>query len=262
MKRTGREVRSDGSGSIRGTAGVSLAPCAACDARRSMDRAHASASGITSHVDAAGREANLGFGAAASRGFVLTLTALYALLWILLAIEPFDRSDWALENLLVAVVIPTVAILHRRLSLSRISFALIAVFMVLHAFGAHYTYAQVPLGDAMKDSFDLSRNHFDRLVHGAFGLLLYFPLRESYVRGLGLRGAASWYFPAMSLLAWSGCYEVLESWVALIVSPELGAQFLGSQGDEWDAQKDMTCALVGVLVAFGIERAIRAARGR
>lgn len=232
------------------------------DPRRARDRAHASASRSTLRVDDARRKANLDFGAAATRGFVLTLSASYALLWILLAIEPFDRSDWALENLLVAVVIPTVAILHRRLSLSRISFSLIAVFMVLHAFGAHYTYAQVPLGDAMKNAFDLSRNHFDRVVHGAFGLLVYFPLREAYVRGLGVRGAASWYFPAMSIVAWSGLYEVLESWVALIVSPELGAQFLGSQGDEWDAQKDMTCALVGVLLAFGIERGIRATRGR
>ena len=123
---------------------------------------------------------------------------------------------------------------------------------MLHAIGAHYTYAKVPFGFWLKDIFELSRNHFDRIVHFAFGLLLAYPAYELVVRAANARKGWAAVLAMLTAISMSGLFEVLESWVAQIVSPELGAAYLGTQGDEWDAQKDMTMAISGVLIAMGL----------
>ena len=103
----------------------------------------------------------------------------YLLWWSALAISPLDRSDWLLENLLVFILIGALVATYRLFPLSNASYLLLTVFLTLHAVGAHYTYAKVPLGFWMQDAFDLSRNHFDRIVHFAFGLLVGYPVREA-----------------------------------------------------------------------------------
>jgi putative membrane protein len=127
---------------------------------------------------------------------------------------------------------------------------LITIFMTLHTVGAHYTYEHVPLGYWMKDIFGLQRNHFDRIVHFAFGLLLIYPVREVLLRLVRAPSFWTYFLPFTIVLAMSGYFEVLESWVAQIVDPELGAAYLGTQGDVWDAQKDMTAAMIGALVSL------------
>lgn len=174
----------------------------------------------------------------------------YLLLWVVLAISPVDRRDWLLENILTVLLVAVLMATHRAFPLSNASYVLIASFMVLHAIGAHYTYSKVPLGFWLKEAFDLSRNHFDRLVHFAFGLLLAYPMREILMRRAGIRGAWSYVLAVLAVMACSAFFEVVESWVAQIVSPELGVAYLGTQGDEWDAQKDETAALTGALLAM------------
>src|SRR6266536_4303830 len=102
----------------------------------------------------------------------------YALFWVVLAIHPVDRSDWFLENLLVfataSVLIPT----YRKFQLSNLSYALILLFLALHAIGAHYTYAKVPACFCLMDLLHLKRNHYDRVIHFGFGFLLIYPMRE------------------------------------------------------------------------------------
>ena len=176
------------------------------------------------------------------------LLAWYVLLWSLLAIAPLDRKDWALENVLAIVLVGTLIATHRRFRFSSISYILITLFMTLHAIGAHYTYAEVPLCFWLKDSLSLSRNPFDRLVHFAFGLLFAYPLKELVVRTAGVRGFWSVYLPISGTMAQSGFFELVEGLVAQIVNPDLGAAYLGTQGDEWDAQKDMAAALVGAVL--------------
>jgi len=188
------------------------------------------------------------------------LLVLYLALWAALAISPLDRSDWLLENLLVFVFVGGLAATYRRLPLSDLSYVLIALFLALHAVGAHYTYAKVPLGFWLKDAFDLSRNHFDRIVHFSFGLLLGYPIRETLLRIIKTSHVWIFFLAFQVVLAWSGLFELLESWVAQIVSPELGAAYLGTQGDSWDAQSDMTAALIGAGLCFtGIVAARRGA---
>jgi len=193
---------------------------------------------------------------AAGRSLPCLLLAGYLLLWGLLAIAPIDRHDWLLENLLAVTLVAMLVLTYRRFPFSNLSYVLIALFMVLHAIGAHYTYAKVPAGFWLQETFSLSRNPFDRLVHFSYGLLLVLPIRELLMRLAGVRGLWSYYLPISAVLAQSGFFEVVEAVVATIVSPELGSAYLGTQGDEWDAQKDMTAAFTGSLLMTGVAAAL------
>lgn len=194
-----------------------------------------------------------------ARHLLLGLLLAYGVFWIWLAIDPLNRRDWLLENLLVLTLIPLLLLTYRRFEFSLTSYCLIALFLVLHAFGAHYTYAEVPLGFWLRDLGGLSRNPFDRIAHFAYGALLVYPIRELLVRQAGLRGWWSCALPVCIVLAQSGFFEVLEAIVAMIVSPELGSIYLGTQGDEWDAQHDMAAALGGSVLTMCTVFASRAA---
>ena len=174
----------------------------------------------------------------------------YAAFWIWMAIAPLSRADWLLENILVFVTVPVLVLTYRRFPLSDLSYVLIVAFLVLHAVGAHYTYAKVPFGFWLQDALDLSRNHFDRIVHFAFGLLLAYPIREIFLRIVQVRGFWAYYLPFDVTLAFSAFFEILESWIARLTSPELGDAYLGTQGDIWDAQKDMTLAMMGATICM------------
>lgn len=174
----------------------------------------------------------------------------YVIFWAAMAISPVDRSDWLLENLLAFIFIGLLVATYRSLPLSDTSYVLITVFMTLHAVGAHYTYSKVPLGYWMQDAFGLTRNHFDRIVHFAFGLLMTYPLHEVLVAVARIRTWWAYVMPVTIMVAFSGLFEIIESWVAQIVSPELGDAYLGTQGDTWDAQKDMTAALAGAMLCM------------
>jgi putative membrane protein len=170
--------------------------------------------------------------------------------WAVCAISPNDRTDWLLENLLTFAATGTLLATFPLFRFSDRAYAQITAFMILHAIGGHYTYSQVPIGDWMKDALGLARNHFDRIVHFSFGLLMMRPMRE-----LGFRNAphlgrfAKLYFSTAGIGLWSMAYEILEWLVAAIVDPSAGTAYLGTQGDEWDAQKDMAFALLGAFIA-------------
>jgi putative membrane protein len=175
----------------------------------------------------------------------------YVLFSSLMAISPVDRGDWFLENLLALSAVALLLATYRRFRFSTVSYVLITTFLTLHAIGAHYTYAEVPFGFWLQHSFGLSRNPFDRLVHFGYGFLLVYPLRELLMRLAGTRGFWSYYVGISGILAQSGLFELIEAAVAQTVSPELGMAYLGTQGDEWDAQKDMMAALFGAVVMAG-----------
>lgn len=179
---------------------------------------------------------------------MLGLAAACAVSWIVAAIHPLDRQAWILENLLLIIFVVVLSFARRRLELSTASYVFIAVFILLHIVGAHYTYEHMPLGIWAKNYFHLSRNHYDRFAHGSFGFLLAFPVRELLLRFSGMRrGWSSWLAVAV-ILAVSGLFEIIESVVAEIVAPGQGVNWLAGQGDEWDAQNDMLSAFAGSLL--------------
>lgn len=145
---------------------------------------------------------------------------------------------------------------HRRFPFSLLSYGLMTVFLTLHTVAAHYTYSEVPAGSWLKELLALERNHFDRVAHFLFGLLMAYPLREFLVRTVPLTGVWSYVLPVAVLLALSGLFEIIESLVAQVVSPELGHAYLGTQGDIWDAQQDMTVALCGAILCMALTAAL------
>ncbi len=181
----------------------------------------------------------------------------YALVWILTAWKPLYPHDWMMENLLVFVTVPALALTYRRFPLSDLSYLLIALFLALHAIGAHYTYSNVPFGFYLKEVLHLSRNPFDRLVHFSFGLLLAYPVREIFLRIAKTRGFWNYYLPLDVVLAFSAVFELFEMAAALLTSPELGDAYLGTQGDVFDAQKDMLMAGLGAAIAMAVTWLLR-----
>ncbi len=182
------------------------------------------------------------------QGLILFL----AILWVVTAIEPFNRRDWLLENMLVFIYGGLLVTSYRRFAFSNLSYMLFGIFMTLHLIGAHYTYAETPLGAWLQSAFDHTRNHYDRIVHFSFGFLIAYPFREILMRAAGVRRSWSYFLSVAVVLAFSAFYELLEVAVAMIVSPELGDAYLGTQGDIRDAEKDTVLAFSGAIVAMVI----------
>ena len=202
--------------------------------------------------------------------YLATLAGAFALLWAALAIAPHDRADWLLENALLLAGVAFLVGTRRWLPLADASYGMIFVFLCLHAIGAHYTYSLVPYDDAfhavtgesLNGLFGATRNHYDRVIHFAYGLLLVYPLRELLMRHAGVRGFWSYFLPLDLTMSTSLLYELIEWGAAIVYGGDLGAAFLGTQGDEWDAHKDMALAGLGALLAVLLTWAINRARGR
>ena len=192
------------------------------------------------------------------RRYLLLLATLYAAVWIALAIDPVDRADWILENVLVLVFVAMMAVTYRRLVFSRISYTLMFAFLCIHAIGAHYTYSLVPYDDwfihltgtPLNETLGWERNNFDRVVHFSYGLLLAYPIREVFLRIAEVRGFWGYFLPLDLTMSTSMIFELIEWAVAEGLGGDLGMAYLGTQGDVWDGHKDMALASLGALVAM------------
>lgn len=190
--------------------------------------------------------------------YVATLAALLGVLWAALAIAPVSRHDWALENALLVVFVVALAATWRRFPLSRVSYTLIFLFLCLHTVGAHFTYSLVPYDDwwrrltghSLNAALGWERNNFDRVVHLCYGLLLAYPVREVFLRVASVKGFWGYFLPLDLTMSTSALYELIEWGAAEVFGGDLGAAFLGTQGDIWDAHKDMALASVGALLAM------------
>ncbi len=133
------------------------------------------------------------------------------------------------------------------------SYALITIFTVIHLIGAHYTYSEVPFGFILRDWFDESRNMYDRLVHFSFGFLTAYPVREVVLRLSKIKSVWGFAFPLSVVVMFSALFEIIE-WYAVQATQavEASLEFLGMQGDIWDAQKDMILAFWGACIALAI----------
>jgi len=183
--------------------------------------------------------------------YQLCLIGVFLIIWGIFAINPQTRQNWAFENALVAIFVPIVICTARYFRLSELSYTLIAVYLMLHLVGAYYDYNDVPYGKALGALFGYpERNCYDRLVHFSFGFLLAYPMREVFHRIASVRGFWGYFMPLDLTLSLSAIYELIEWAVVIAVAPEAGATFIGSQGDEWDAQKDIALAGFGAFLAM------------
>jgi putative membrane protein len=199
----------------------------------------------------------------------LVLLAILLAVCVVCAIDPVSRSDWILENLLVVAAIGALWWSRRWLPLTDASVWLLFVFLALHEIGSHYTYAKVPYdawfewltGRTFNSLFGWQRNHYDRLIHFLFGFFLAVPIRELFLRLVRARGFTSYWLPVQMTMSWSAIYEVLEWLTVIVFGGDLGAAFLGTQGDELDAYKDMALALTGALLSMTIVAIVNKAKG-
>ena len=181
-----------------------------------------------------------------------------------LGISPHDRADWLLENALLFFGVGVLIATRKKLPLSKVSYTLSFLVFCLHTLGAHYTYSLVPYdawsealtGRTLSSVTGWERNHFDRLVHLAYGLLLAYPAREVFLRVADVRGFWGYFLPTDVVMASSMLYELIEWAAAMVFGGDLGTAYLGTQGDVWDAQKDMALATLGAVIAMAVTAAI------
>lgn len=180
----------------------------------------------------------------------LCLLFFVILIFIWSGIHPHDRFTWILEVLPAILGMIVLLITYRKFAFSNLVYVLIAIHMIILMIGGHYTYAQVPLFNWIRDAFDLSRNHYDRLGHLAQGFVPAMISREILLRLSPLkRGKLLNFLIICICLAISASYELIEFGVAVATGTAAQA-FLGTQGDVWDTQWDMLMALVGAFLAL------------
>jgi putative membrane protein len=168
------------------------------------------------------------------------------------AIAPHDRMTWAMEVSWVVIALPVLVATHGRFPLTPLLYRLLFVHALILILGGSYTYARVPLGFWFADLFDLTRNHYDRLGHLAQGFVPAILAREILVRCSPLAGSRWIPVVVVSMcLAFSAFFELIEWWSALILGAGADA-FLATQGDPWDTQSDMACALIGAIAALAL----------
>lgn len=195
---------------------------------------------------------------------VKRLAVLFTLLWAALAVRPWHFQDWVLENVLVLAALPVFIASYRCRLFSRLSWTLIFLFMCLHEIGAHYTYSEVPYDDwwrqltgrSFNEVFGWRRNHFDRVVHFLYGLMLAYPFREVFLRIANARGFWGYFLPLDITMSSSLLYELIEWLAAEVLGKDLGQAYLGTQGDIWDAHKDMALAACGAILAMLVTAAV------
>jgi putative membrane protein len=181
---------------------------------------------------------------ARERGLLCAAAALLALL-VWSGLEPYDRQTWVMEVVPVMVALPLLVLTYRRLPLTSLVYGLIFVHACILMLGGAYTYARVPLGFQLAQWLGLERNPYDRIGHLAQGFVPVMVAREILLRGEYVRGRRMLAFICIAIvLAISASYELIE-WAAAMALGQGADQFLGTQGDVWDTQWDMFCALLG-----------------
>lgn len=173
--------------------------------------------------------------------------ALYIVVCIVMAINPKYPDAWLLENVLVILIFPFIIWMDSKHHYTLTSIMLLFLFASLHSLGSHYTYAEMELFDVITQYFGFERNHFDRFVHFLFGLLLFRILFEMTTSDIDTF-KKSLLFTFTMIITIATLYELAEWLVATILYPKLGMAFLGTQGDIWDAHKDIVVAIIGALI--------------
>ena len=179
------------------------------------------------------------------------MLAWYAVLFMALAIAPWDMKIWWGSNILPLIFVAVLVLTHRVFPLSNTSYVLITAWLTLHTVAVHYTYPKVPLGVWLDAWFNFQRNHFDRIVHFSFGLFMTLPLVEIFRRRCNVKGWLLPYLVVMTVLGFSAFWEIVEAWIGQVAHPDIEKAMVGHQGDVWDPQRDMASALYGSLLYIG-----------
>jgi putative membrane protein len=180
------------------------------------------------------------------------ITIVFTIVWANSLIWTSDINNWLLENALTFLFIVVLFLFYKKYQFSDLTYLLIGIYLCLHVYGSKYTYADNPFGYWLQDVFQSERNHYDRIVHFSFGFLLAYPMRELFLKWFQYPKIVAWILPIEITLSISGLYELIEWAVADVFFQEQGVAYLGTQGDIWDAQKDIFLAFSGALLSTSI----------
>ena len=189
--------------------------------------------------------------------WTIAFAAAFLSVWTNSLIGTTDLVNWFIENSLTFIFVLFLIFSYKRHQFSDLSYLLICVYLCLHVYGSKYTYAENPFGYWLQDVFHTSRNHYDRIVHFSFGFLLAYPMREMFLKWLKYPKWVAWILPIEITLSISGFYELIEWAVADVFFKAQGAAYLGTQGDTWDAQKDIFLAFCGAILATTIVSSVK-----
>jgi putative membrane protein len=187
-----------------------------------------------------------------SNPWLWVFTTVFLIVWVNSLVGTTDLSNWLLENVLTFLFVIFLVATYRKHQFSDLSYLLICIYLCLHVYGSKYTYAENPFGYWLKDAFGMARNHYDRIVHFSFGFLLAYPMRELFLKWLRYPRWVAWLLPIEITLSISAFYELIEWAVADLFFKAQGDAYLGTQGDVWDAQKDIFLAFCGAIIATTI----------
>lgn len=181
--------------------------------------------------------------------FLWWLLGFYAALFLALAVNPVDRQTWFVENLTVWIIVAAILVLYwRKVRFSAAAYAFMFVLIYLHTIGGHYTFAQVPFG-WVTETFGFARNHFDRIAHFSVGFYAFAIAEWLYVKKMVSNKFLLFTYPVFTIATIAMGYELVE-WIYAAKAPAADAMnYLGSQGDIWDAQKDMLADTLGAILA-------------
>lgn len=193
----------------------------------------------------------------ASNRWLQAFLLFFFIIWSSTLIGTSNLSNWVLENTLVFLFLGFLIFTYKKYQFSDLSYLLICIYLCGHVYGSKYTYAENPFGYWVQDTFNMPRNPYDRLIHFSFGFLLAYPMREMFLSWLKFPAWVAWALPIEITLSVSGMYELIEWGVADVFFPEQGDAYLGTQGDVWDAQKDMFLATLGAILATSIVSSLK-----
>ncbi len=182
--------------------------------------------------------------------FFWLLTGLLASYWIYGWYNCIDQKDWIIENLLVVICLPALVLTRKWHRFSNLSYLCIFLFVMLHLYGAFYAYTQNAFGSWLQNEFQLWRNPYDRIVHFSFGLFMAYPFRELLINKFRVAGRASWLLPVETAFSFGTIFELIEWGVSMVTTKETGETYVATQGDVWDAHKDIVLAAAGAALCM------------
>jgi len=182
--------------------------------------------------------------------FLWFLAALLLTYWIYGWFNCIDLQDWIVENLLVVICLSILFFSRKWHQFSDLSYFCIFLFVLLHLYGALYAYTQNALGAWLQNTFELWRNPYDRIVHFSFGLFMAYPFRELLLRKFKVSQRVSWLLPIGIAFTFGTLFELIEWGVSEVTTKETGETYVATQGDVWDAHKDIVLAAMGAAVTI------------
>jgi putative membrane protein len=186
----------------------------------------------------------------ATNHFLWLLAGLFLVYWTYGWLNNHNMENWIIENMLVMILLPVMVLSRRWHQFSDLSYFLIFLFVMLHCYGAFYAYTTNAFGEWLKERYHLWRNPYDRIVHFSFGLLIAYPAREKLLNRYKVSARAAWLLPVEIAFSLGSLFEMIEWGVAELTTPAVGETYVATQGDVWDAHKDIALAALGAAITM------------